>query len=730
MQLKKDSKANFEHLVGKIMNRKQNEKNEYKNSKINILIIFKLIFLLLLLLIDISILAVIKVNYFEVKIDSNKLKKNWSMIEKNNSSFKENVFMKNKTNLLIDIKPDIINKNNIYFHSLYKTTKKHEKVVLINKLYIQFLEELIIENNKIKKTNECIFSDPGLHQVVAFFNMENLNSAELMFFNIVNLISINFTNGFFSSKVKNLHGIFQNCKNLKYINFNNNQFNNIIDFSYSFQNCISLDFLNFTNLLNNETLNISYMFANCSSLSSIDLSRFNTINVKNMDGLFYNCSSLTSIDLSSFNTTNVLSMKYMFANCVLLSKINLNFLQIINLKDMSYMFENCLKLTSLVLPSLEGKININKEGIFLGCKNLNKTKYDFCIVGSWFAFNYGCLSTYYALHQTVKNMGYSILMIDSPRAIRGRQNLDKCDPLTIGKGLYNISDHKRFSQLHEFNDECEAFLVGSDQIWRPKISRYYKNFFYLNFVDDNKKKIAYATSYGVKYKGNKKEKTMIKFYLKRFNSISVRDQLSVNITKNIFGIKNVKQVCDPTFLCNFSDYERLANKSKLIKTNDYILAYVLDPNKEKGHRLEKLSLDKNITVIILLDEDQSTWNTNKKNLHLRGKGNILVKKNVDLNDFMWYYNHSKAVFTDSFHGTVFSIIFKKPFVSLRNIERGGERFNSLLDPIDLKNRLFETPKCINDQYELYEKIDYEIPYQKLNEIKKTSYNWLKNALKK
>ena len=135
MQLKKDSKANFEHLVGKIMNRKQNEKNEYKNSKINILIIFKLIFLLLLLLIDISILAVIKVNYFEVKIDSNKLKKNWSMIEKNNSSFKENVFMKNKTNLLIDIKPDIINKNNIYFHALYKTTKKHEKVVLINKLY-------------------------------------------------------------------------------------------------------------------------------------------------------------------------------------------------------------------------------------------------------------------------------------------------------------------------------------------------------------------------------------------------------------------------------------------------------------------------------------------------------------------------------------------------------------------------------------------------------------------
>ena len=216
--------------------------------------------------------------------------------------------------------------------------------------------------------------------------------------------------------------------------------------------------------------------------------------------------------------------------------------------------------------------------------------------------------------------------------------------------------------------------------------------------------------------------------LKRFSNISVRDKLSLNITKNIFGINNINQVCDPTLLCNFSEYEKLINNSNINQNGEYILAYILDPNKEIGHRLENLSIDKNITVIILLDEYHSIWEKNKKTLALRGIGKVILKEIVDLNAFMWYYSHSKAIFTDSFHGTVFSIIFKKPFITLRNYVRGGERFLSLLEPIDLRYRLFETPNCINDQYELYENINYTIPYQKLNKIRNFSLNWLKNSL--
>ena len=252
----------------------------------------------------------------------------------------------------------------------------------------------------------------------------------------------------------------------------------------------------------------------------------------------------------------------------------------------------------------------------------------------------------------------------------------------------------------------------------------------MDFVDNKIKKIAYATSFGAPYDGTELEKKITKENLKRFDGISVRDRLSFNITKEIFGIKNVVQVCDPSFICNFSEYERLAKKSKIDKNFEYILAYILDPTKEKGHRLEKLSIDRNITVLIILDERQQTWKRNKERLHLRGFGKIIVKEMVDLNDFMWYYNNTKAVFTDSFHGTIFSIIFKKPFITLINIARGEERFYSLLNPINLRYRLFQNVSCINDRYDLYDYIDYVIPYQKLNIIRNYSYNWLKNILKK
>ena len=178
-----------------------------------------------------------------------------------------------------------------------------------------------------------------------------------------------------------------------------------------------------------------------------------------------------------------------------------------------------------------------------------------------------------------------------------------------------------------------------------------------------------------------------------------------------------------------SEYEKLINKSKIVQTTQYILAYVLDPSIEKGHRLEKLSIDKNISVIIILDEDQAEWEKNKEKLYLSGKGNVKVKEMVDLNDFFYYFKNSKAVFTDSFHGTIFSIIFKKPFVTLRNIKRGGDRFFSLLIPLNLGSRLFDNVNCINNNYKLYDKIDYKIPYLKLKTIKRDSYNWLRNALK-
>lgn len=614
-----------------------------------------------------------------------------------------------------------------YIEAVYRTNEANQKVVLFNSIYIQFIKKIYIDKKKIFPTFEFTFSEPGNHHVIISLYIDKMTASQFFFYNIDKLISINLPIELFNSNIICFHGIFKNCINLEYIKIRDKSVPKILDFSSAFQNCKSLTSINLSNLISNYTLNISYTFANCTSLQYIDLSNVDTTSIKDMTGLFYNCNSLKTINLTSFKTQNVLSMKYMFAGCSSLSFISLNFFDLYNLRDMSFMFKNCFRLTSVNLPNLNNNKIIDRTGLFDGCQSFQK-KYDFCIVGSWFAKNYGCMATYFALHQTLKNMGYSLLMIDNPNAKIRRKNNDKCDPITIGRILYNITKPIRYKNLYKLNKDCRGFIVGSDQIWRPAISRGFRQFFFLDFVDDRIKKISYSTSFGVQYKGTLKETKKLKKNLERFNSLSVRDRLSINITKYILGINSVTQVCDPIFICEFSEYLKLANKSDASEKLEYILAYVLDPTSEKGQRLEQLSIDKNISVIIILEEDQSLWKLNKKRLNLRGFGNVKVKEKVNLYDFMWLYYHCKAVFTDSFHGTVFSIIFKKPFVSLINIERGGERFLSLLEPINLRDRLFENVSCINDKYELYDKLDYKIPYQLLKKIKQFSYNWLKNAI--
>lgn len=624
------------------------------------------------------------------------------------------------------------------FEILYKTFTENEKVVLINKIYEKNIEELIIDNTSIIPSYYYSFQHKGEHLVKLLLNSDGMNNAEKMFYNISNIISFKFTE-LEINNLTNMREMFKNCNNLEKISFSQIKYGKVIDLSYMFENCRFLRLITNMSLVSKYTKNISYIFANCSSLEILDLSKFETSSVDDMSGIFFGCSSLKSIDLSSFKTSNLIYINSMFDNCPSITSINISFFELNKVKNMDYMFRNCSNLKFVSLPDLNSEYQINKSNIFIGCNSLNSSiesvlernitkKYDICIVGIWWGNNYGSMINNYALHQAVSKMGYSILMIEKPTAIL-KKNYSRINPRYITRSFYNVSKKKNLSELYELNEECNIFLVGSDQIWNTALSRQFEQFYFLGFVDDKKKKISYATSFGRIYNGNEEEKKITKKNLKRFYAISVRDELSINITKNIFDIKNVVQVCDPSFLCNISEYNEMINKAELNYSNEYILAYILDPNEEIGHRLEKLSIDKNITIVILLDHLHVVWKNNKNKLRLRGMGKIDLKYIVDLNEWLWYFNNSKAVFTDSFHGTIFSIIFKKPFITLRNIKRGGTRFTSLLEPINLGHRLFETPNCINEKSFLFDKINYTDPLQKLSKIRNYSYLWLKNILK-
>lgn len=390
--------------------------------------------------------------------------------------------------------------------------------------------------------------------------------------------------------------------------------------------------------------------------------------------------------------------------------------------------ENSTKTTYRYIIE-SNKFNFNEYKLKFNNRMNEHKKYDFGIIGLWYGLNFGSIATYFALHQIISKMGYSILMIANPLGSEKKKIYEKSNPYKFANLFYNISEKKRLNNLYEFNKECKGFIVGYDQLWNIGLSRRYKQMYFLGFVDDVSKKISYGTSFGKPYKGTKKEKEISISNLKRFNKISVRDKLSYDTCKYNFGLKEITQVCDPTLLCNLSDYEKLVNMSKVKEKEPYLLAYILDPNPNIGYRLENLSINKNLKIIIILAQPPKKFHKNRKKLGLTGKGNIKIKQNVDLLDWMWYFKHAKNVFTDSFHGTIFSIIFKKPFIALKNKKRGGERFISLLKPISLLYRLFDSENCITDNFYLLHKCQYDVPYKKLKKIQEKSYHWLENALK-
>lgn len=360
--------------------------------------------------------------------------------------------------------------------------------------------------------------------------------------------------------------------------------------------------------------------------------------------------------------------------------------------------------------------------------SLNR-KFDVGVIGLWYGRNYGSMATYYALHQVLKNKFHlSVLMIENPLKPKDEVDLTKTHPRKIANEFYDVSQQYKINDLKNLNANCDAFIVGSDQLWNIGLSRPYRQTYYLDFVDESKKKIAYGTSFGKEYKGAAVDKMVSSYYLRRFDHVSVRDKLSKEIAENQFMVEQATEVCDPTFLCPMDEYQKLIDRADVSESEEYILAYILDPNEEIGRQLEQISIDKNCKVIVLLDEVPWLWEGNFEKLQLTGKGNVDVKREVDLFEWMWYYSHSKGIVTDSFHGTIFSIIFEKPFITKVNVKRGAQRFVSLLEPIDLKNRLFENYDAIGENKDLLDELDYTVPNQKLGEIRDKSMKWLENAL--
>lgn len=353
--------------------------------------------------------------------------------------------------------------------------------------------------------------------------------------------------------------------------------------------------------------------------------------------------------------------------------------------------------------------------------------FDVAIIGLWYGRNYGSMATYFALHQTIKSMGLSVLMIENALKPAGEIEMTKTHPRRIADAFYDVSKQYALGDMKVLNNCCDTFVVGSDQLWNVGLSRPYGQTYYLGFVGEANKKIAYGTSFGKEYHGTERERVISGNLLRRFDAVSVRDTVSVNECRDKFGV-DAAQVCDPTLLCPMDEYEKLISRANLTKTEDYILAYILDPNAAIGRELVQLSQRSGKKVRVIFDEVPWIWQDNLRKLELSGEGDVEPMREVDLFEWMWYYKHADAVVTDSFHGTIFSLVFHKPFLTLVNVKRGAQRFTSLLEPLGLADRLLARPEDFGAQFEKLTACDYTAADNTLADIRSFSMDWLRTAL--
>lgn len=272
--------------------------------------------------------------------------------------------------------------------------------------------------------------------------------------------------------------------------------------------------------------------------------------------------------------------------------------------------------------------------------------------------------------------------------------------------------------LRKLNNEFDTFVVGSDQVWRTIWLKEKSLHYFFDFVNDDKKKIAYAASFGVDYwEGTPELTEKIKLLIKRFNHISVREESGIDICKNTFGIDNAVCVLDPTLMISREDYQPILDdwqdKSHLKKK--YIAHMLLDDTKELKKESQNIAdyLGAEINYI------------KGKSFKIFGKDITFYNK---VSQWLTYLKDAELVITDSFHCTVFSLIFHKKFVVVANKARGVARLETLLSKAGLEDRFFTDIKDVMKSGILDKEIDYNEVDKKLEVHRKYSMDFLKKAL--
>lgn len=264
----------------------------------------------------------------------------------------------------------------------------------------------------------------------------------------------------------------------------------------------------------------------------------------------------------------------------------------------------------------------------------------------------------------------------------------------------------------------DAFIVGSDQVWRPRyfISGKRPNIelAFLSFAEGiNIKRIAYAASFGTDENEYTPEQLQTcSALLKQFDAISVRESSAVANCKERFGV-NAIHLLDPTMLLSREDYIQLFQSAHTPKSKGNLMCYILDETSSTTQFIKEFEKKHNLKA----------FRSNSKVEDPNAPISERIQPPVE--SWLRSFYDAAYVITDSFHACVFSILFHKPFICIGNQGRGMSRFHSLLKMFNLTNRLVDINHLESFQ-------DAPINWDEVDEIleskRKESMTFLKNAL--
>lgn len=354
--------------------------------------------------------------------------------------------------------------------------------------------------------------------------------------------------------------------------------------------------------------------------------------------------------------------------------------------------------------------------------------------------NYGGILQCYALQTVLQRMGHEVVVLAKPKYGRSYpfiKMLAICKRIlkryVLGKKVnILLAPHEIPGQyidkfIRRYIHHCykrrwipdtmrgfDAFVVGSDQIWRPEYSFPIENAF-LDFTEGmTVKRIAYAASFGVEQCTYTEEQlSLCTALLQKFDTVSVREDSGIILCRKYFGVK-AEQMLDPTLLLDVEDYRTLISSEKTTSVKGNMLVYVLDETEEKKRLVEQIAKERGLIPCWLSNDTNELQDAAIK---------------IPVEQWLRAFDEAAFVFTDSFHGCVFSILFRKPFIVIGNKERGMSRFTSLLNLFALNERMvFSFQDYESRKQCLKVDIDYVPVYEKLEQERNRAFGFIKNCL--